>query len=289
MAQASEITFKEFRERFATEDACRAELFRLRFAEGFVCPKCGGREFYPIKGRNTYQCRCCRHQTSVTAGTVMHRTHLPLTVWFWAIWLVATDKRGISAVQLEQTLGICYDSAWHLLDRIRAAMGQRDAQYLLNGIVEMDDGYVGGPCHGGKRGRGTGKANIVAALSKTEQGIPLFLRMKVVPNIQNKTLQTVIDECFEKKSVVECDGYKSYLNLKDVEVRAKKYATGDLHWLHKTLSNLKSMLLGTYHGRCTELQPYLDEFCFRFNRRMCAGQLFSRLTRAVATSGSVLS
>ena len=152
-------------ERFATEDACRAELFRLRFAEGFICPKCGGREFYPIKGRNTYQCRCCRHQTSVTAGTVMHHTRLPLTIWFWAIWLVATDKRGISAVQLANTLGICYDSAWHLLDRIRAAMGQRDAQYLLNGIVEMDDGYVGGPCHGEKRGRGTEKAQVVAALS----------------------------------------------------------------------------------------------------------------------------
>ena len=111
MAQAEEIRFKEFRERFATEDACRAELFRLRFAKGFVCPKCSGREFYPIKGRNTYQCRCCRHQTSVTAGTVMPHTHLPLTVWFWAIWLVATDKRGISAVQLQNTLGICYESA----------------------------------------------------------------------------------------------------------------------------------------------------------------------------------
>lgn len=131
MAQAEEIRFKEFRERFATEDVCRAELFRLRFAEGFVSPKCGGREFYPIKGRSTYQCRSCRHQTSVTAGTVMHRTHLPLTVWFWAIWLVATDKRGISAVQLANTLRICYDSAWHLLDRIRAAMGKRDGSHSV--------------------------------------------------------------------------------------------------------------------------------------------------------------
>ena len=83
--------------------------------------------------------------------------------------------------------------------------------------------------------------------------------------------------------------YKSYLNLKDVEVRAKKYTNGDLHWLHTALSNLKNLLRGTYHGRCAKLQPYLDEFCFRFNRRMCAGQIFSRLTRAVAASGSVLS
>ena len=168
-------------------------------------------------------------------------------------------------------------------------MGQRDAQYLLNGIVEMDDGYVGGPCHGGKRGRGTEKAQVVAALSKTEQGIPLFLRLKVVPNIQNQTLQEIVAANFEKNTVVECDGYKSYLNLQDVQVRAKKYTTGDLHWLHVALSNLKNLIRGTYHGRCTELQPYLDEFCFRFNRRMCAGQLFARLTRAVAISGSVLS
>ena len=105
MARTDEITFKEFRRRYNSEDACRAELFRLRFPNGFVCPKCGCVEYYPIHGRNTYQCRSCRHQTSVTAGTVMHRTRLPLTLWFWAIYLCATDKRGISAVQLSHTLG----------------------------------------------------------------------------------------------------------------------------------------------------------------------------------------
>ena len=83
MARTAEITFKEFRRRYNTEDACRAELFRLRFPNGFVCPKCGCVEYYPVHGRNIYQCRSCRHQTSVTAGTVMHRTHLPLTLWFW--------------------------------------------------------------------------------------------------------------------------------------------------------------------------------------------------------------
>ena len=102
-------------------------------------------------------------------------------------------------------------------------------------------------------------------------------------------LQEIIAAYFVTNMVVECKGYKSFLNLKDVEVRAKKYATGDLHWLHTALGNLKNLIRGTYHGRCTELQSYLDEFCFRFNRRMCAGQNISRLTRAVAASGSVLS
>ena len=142
MARAESITFKEFRTRFSTEESCRAELFRLRFPNGFVCPKCGCTEYYPVRGRNTFQCRACRHQTSVTAGTVMHRTHLPLTAWFWAIYLCATDKRGISAVQLSRTLNICYESGWYLLHRIRRAMAQRDENYALSGIVEMDDGYV---------------------------------------------------------------------------------------------------------------------------------------------------
>ena len=135
MARAESITFEEFRTRFSTEESCRAELFRLRFPNGFVCQKCGCTEYYPVCGRNTFQCRACRHQTSVTAETVMHRTHLPLTAWFWAIYLCATDKRGISAVQLSRTLNICYESAWYLLHRIRRAMAQRDENYALSGML----------------------------------------------------------------------------------------------------------------------------------------------------------
>ena len=284
MARAESITFEEFRTRFSTEEICRAELFRLRFPNGFVCPKCGCTEYYPVRGRNTFQCRACRYQTSVTAETVMHRTHLPLTAWFWAIYLCATDKRGISAVQLSRTLNICYESAWYLLHRIRRAMAQRDENYALSGIVEMDDGYVGGATHNGKRGRGTDKAKIVVALSKTENGTALFTRMQVVEDVTSKTLQQVIGKTVATGAKIECDGYRSYKNLSGVELDAKKYEPGDLHWLHKAISNLKAFLLGTYHGRCTQLQSYLDEFCFRFNRRKAGDQIFSRLARAVATS-----
>ena len=168
-------------------------------------------------------------------------------------------------------------------------MGQRDEKYLLSGIVELDDGYVGGPSHNGKRGRGTDKAKIVVAVSKAENGVPLFARMKAVENVQGKTLQEIIDQYFAPNTKVECDGYRSYLNLEGVELSAKKYETDDPHWLHKAISNLKTFLLGTYHGRCTKLQAYLDEYCFRFNRRMTGDQIFLRLTRAVATSCGVLS
>lgn len=291
MAQAKAIKFKEFRKQYETEEACREELFRLRFPDGFVCPKCGCQEYYSIRSRNTYQCRNCRRQTSVTAGTVMHRTHLPLTNWFWAMYLCATDKRGISASHLQRLLDVCYESAWYLLDRIRTAMGQRDANYVLSGLVEMDDCYLGGPCSGGKRGRGTDKAKVVAALSKTDQGIPLFTHMQVVEDFQTKTLQEFINQHLANGTTVQCDGFSSYKSLTGVNCTAKVFdpASGDLKWLHKSISNLKACLLGTYHGRCSKLQPYLDEFCFRLNRRHHPHQLFSRLIRAVATSCVLLS
>lgn len=291
MAQAERITFEEFRTRYATEEACREELFRLRFPEGFVCPKCGCREYYPVRTRNTYQCRKCRHQTSVTAGTVMHRTRLPLTKWFWAMYLCVTDKRGISASLLKDRLSVCYESAWYLLDRIRSAMGQRDSNYILSGRVEMDDCYLGGPSSGGKRGRGTDKANVVVALSKTEDNIPLFAHMQIVENLKTETLQEFVDQHLAKGTTLQCDGFSSYKGLTGVACDAKNFdpSNGDLKWLHKAISNLKAFLLGTYHGRCTKLQPYLDEFCFRLNRRHAVGQLFPRLARAVATSCVLLS
>lgn len=284
MAKAAQITFKEFRTKFATEEACRNYLFQERFAEGFICPKCGGRECYYLKTRHTCQCRRCRRQTSVTAGTVMHRTHLPLTVWFWAIYLCATDKRGISAKGLARQLELSYESAWYLLVRIRSAMHDRDQNYLLEGIIEMDEAYLGAPKRGKKRGRGTERKIMAVAVSKDEKDRPMFLRLQMIPNVTTATLQNVIDNHVKQNSIIECDGYKSYPRLEHVTVNQSKYQSGDLKWVHVAIGNFKAFLLGTYHGSCGDYQPFLDEFCFRFNRRFHPAQLFSRLSRAVATS-----
>lgn len=289
MAQAEKITFKQFQKRFSTEESCREFLYQQRFPDGFVCPKCGCREYYPIYRRGLCQCKRCRKQTSVTAGTVMHRTHLSLVLWFWAIYLCVNDKRGISAAQLANLLDIGYESAWYMLVRIRKAMGQRDENYLLSGLLEMDEGYFGSKRSGGKRGRGTTQNKVVVAISKTEEKqCPMYLRMQQVPNVKRVTLQEFIDSRVNDGSVIECDGYQIYKGLENVTVETKVYDTadGDLHWLHTALSNAKAFLVGTYHGRCLHLQSYLDEFCFRFNRRHTGSQLFARLVRAVALSAA---
>jgi len=264
-------------------------LFAQRFPDGFVCPKCGCRAYYVLKTRQTCQCKQCRRQTSVTAGTVMHRTHLPLTVWFWAFYLCATDKRGISAKGLAGQLGISYESAWFLLARIRRAMRERDQRYLLKGLVEMDEAYLGAPKRGKKRGRGTERGKMAVAVSKDEKGHPQFLHLQIIPNVTTATLQSVVDDHVEAGSTVECDGLKSYVGLKNVSVNAAKYEVGDLTWVHTAIGNFKAFLLGTYHGSCGDYQPYLDEFCFRFNRRFHPAELFSRLSRAVAASCVMLS
>lgn len=288
MAKAARITFKDFHTQFATEEDCRKYLFQERFPKGFVCPKCGNEEYYYLKTRHSCQCKNCRRLTSVTAGTVMHRTHLPLTVWFWAIYLCATDKRGISAKGLSRQLKLSYESAWYLLVRIRSAMHDRDQNYLLKGIIEMDETYLGASKRGKKRGRGTERKKMAVMVSKDENEHPLFLRLQMIPDVTTATLQNVINDRVKPNSTIECDGYKSYPGLANVTVNPSKYQIGDLKWVHVAIGNFKAFLLGTYHGSCSDYQPYLDEFCFRFNRRFQPSQLFTRLLRAVATSCALL-
>lgn len=186
MAKEKGMSLAEFNEKFESEAACEDHLLDLKKKEGVVCPKCGGITFYYIGSRKIFQCSGCRHQVSLTSGTAMHKTHLPLQVWFLAIYLIATDKRGCSASFLSKTLKVTYKTAWFLLHRIRHAMGERDSRYLLCGVVELDDTYYGGTKKGGKRGRGTDKIKFLVAVSKDEEGKPAFTKMSVVKDLKGK-------------------------------------------------------------------------------------------------------
>lgn len=288
MAHCEKISFKMFRERFQTEDSCRDFLFRQKWPNGFVCPKCGGHHFYEVRhGRGVYQCAHCRHQTSLTANTAMHRTHLPLTTWFWAIFLMGTDKRGISAVNLSEKLDICYESAWCLLRRIRAVMAEKDADYMLSGIVEFDDTYFGATSEGGKRGRGTAKTSVLVALSKDEKGKPQFLKMQVVADLKSATIGDFAMGNIRPGATIRSDAFGSYRKPLgenyDHQFEVYRSDSEMLKWLHTIIGNAKAFVNGTFHGLAAGgLQRYLDEFCYRFNRRFFQPELFARLLTAVA-------
>jgi len=289
MKTAKNISYTQFQIQFSTEDACRKQLFEMRFPNGFVCHVCGCVDHYVLSTRNLYQCKGCRHQLSVTSGTVMQRSHLPLLTWFWAMYIVAKDKRGCSATQLAKELGLPYNTGWFLLHRIRFAMSQRDGNYLLNGIVELDDTYFGKPKRNGKRGRGTKKTKVVIAVSKTNDGKPQFVKMQVVPDLKGKTIGKLTQQYIEEGSIIQTDAYHSYrkpLSEKFTHQYQVFDANSDLlHWLHIVIGNAKAFVNGTFHGLGEKhLQRYLDEFCYRFNRRNFKGKIFDRLLLAVVST-----
>jgi len=282
----------EFIELYNTEEKCRDYLFARRFADGFICPKCGCKEYYCLPKRALHQCKSCGLQTSVTSGTIFHKTKIPLTKWFLAIYLMAEDKRGFSAKRLQKELKISYKSAWYLLMRLRTAMGKRDSKYFLQELVELDDSYFGGSKKNSKRGRGTDKTPVVIAVSKNSRGCPKFIAMEAVPNLQQETIGDFAVRNIEMGATIETDGYRSYLkplseNFNHIH-EVFDEASRNLHWLHTIISNAKAFINGTYHGLDKKhLQLYLNEFCFRFNRRYFTGGIFDRLVTAAAAAPKI--
>lgn len=278
------ISFFDFVQRYDSEETCRTHLFQLRWPNGFICPKCSHNGHYPIERGNRYQCTSCRYQASVTVGTVMDKSHIPLVKWFWAIYLVSTDKRGCSATVLKSKLGIGYKSAWYLLKRIQKAMMERDWDYMLSGIVEVDDAFFGSADDGGKRGRGTSKTQVVVGLSLNEKGHPQYVKMETVSDLTADTVGAFAGANIVCGSTISTDAYSSYKQLCNIgyDHQPKKFTSKEdkehLKWLHTIVSNAKAFINGTYHGLDEKhLDFYLAEFCYRFNRRFALDQLFNRL------------
>ena len=178
----AEINFFEWQKRFASDEACASFLAQERWPNGFICPRCGHEKAHRITTRGLYQCTSCRHQVSVTAGTLFHSTNLPLRKWFWAIYWVGSDKGGISALRLSKLLDVSWLTAHRMLRKLRIAMGHRDSLYRLRDWIELDDALVGGK-RPGKRGRGAeGKTPVLVACERRGEGAG-FLAMEVLESV----------------------------------------------------------------------------------------------------------
>jgi transposase-like protein len=289
-------TILEFREWFAAEQACRDYLARLRWPDGFVCPRCQSRKGWPMQ-RGLYWCQHCDHQVSVTAGTLFHDTHKPLRLWFEAIWYVTNQKSGVSALGLQRVLGLgSYPTAWNWLHKLRRAM-VRPGRDRLSGIVEVDEIFIGGE-RAGKRGRGAAaKTLVVIAAQEAEKGIGR-IRMRQVADAAGESLEPAVWEMVEPGTVVRTDGWRGYNGLSELgydhQVIRKNPGLGDnlLPLVNRVASLLKRWLLGTHQGAVdhSHLDYYLDEYTFRFNRRTSRsrGLLFYRLISQAIDLGPVL-
>jgi len=296
MAKQASLSLIEFQRKFATEDACEEHLFAMKWPQGFHCPRCAHDRYYVIQSRRLklFECKQCGHQATVTAGTVLENTRTSLIKWFLAIYLAAQDKRGVSATLIAKEVEVSFRTAWLMLHKIRHGMAERDSQYTLNGIVEMDEAYFGSPTEGGKRGRGTEQAKVVVGLSLNRQGHPLFAKMQVVSDLKGATLLSFANTFIKSGAAIYSDKYSSYRVLDDSKFEHHSLVfdpvnhPDHLHWLHTIISNAKAFINGTYHGLDSKYLPsYLNEFCYRFNRRHFTGELFNRLLSCCCLTSSI--
>ena len=278
-----------FEARFGSEEACREYLARLRWPDGFRCPRCGSDRYWPVRDV-LLQCVKCGHQASVTAGTIFQDTRSPLRLWFRAMWWVAAQKNGASALGLQRILGLkTYRPAWTWLHKLRRAM-VRPGRDRLAGTVEVDETYLGG-LEEGLRGRQMeAKALIVIAAQEDGRGIGR-IRLRQIADAWAASLIPFVEDSVEPGSVVHTDGWRGYEPLekkgyqhKVTVLRGQGESASELMpRVHRVASLLKRWLIGTHQGAVSRkhLDYYLDEFTFRFNRRRSnsRGKLFFRLVQ----------
>jgi len=282
-----------FMEMFPDEGRAADWIVQARWPDGWQCPVCNHAAFYARKNKRQMECAGCGEITSVTSGTVLHGTRTPLRTWLLAAWLMVTDKRGLSSYQLERQLGLSHEVAFVMLHKLRAAMVD-PGHGALNGVVEVDESQLGA----GKRGRPAAevfeKVHIVGAVEVREftskkgeaSTRPGRIRFRLVPARQKRHLVKFVEENVEPGSVVVTDALTHYndVALKGYERRIESETLGMkaddiLKHYHLAVSNLKTWLAGTHHGRVEpkHLQAYLNEYVFRFNRRNNLYAAFARL------------
>jgi len=299
------MTILKFSEDFPDEKSCRVHFRAVREQAGISCKKCGCKQHYWLKGKWMWECSDCEFRTTLRSGTIMSHSNLPVRTWYLAMAFMSFSKKGLSAKELQRQLNHkYYEPIWAMMHKIREAMGNRDGRYELTDMIEFDEAYLGTETSEKekkqlKRGKGSQKQQNVAVMAES---VPLeapetgkksnycrYFKMKVLPSHRSTAIDKVIRENLSEMSIVFSDKNPTYGNISDyVEVHIteksdKETTVSTLKWVHMAISNAKRTLLGIYHKiKGKYLQNYLDEFCYKLNRRYFGEHLFDRLTVAVA-------
>lgn len=263
---------------YGSEESCREALARWRWPNGFICPKCGGREHCVLGHRNLYQCNPCRRQTSLTAGTIFNSTKVPLTTWFRAMYLITQTKQGISSIELGRRLGVTQTTAWKIKTKLAEVMRIAGEAERLDGRIEMDDAYLGGQRSGGKTGRGSpGKKPIVIAVQTSDDGRPRRIKLRRIARFKRKRVKSIAKKIIAEGATVVTDGLKCFRGVADAGCKHVPMATGSgrraarhpaFKWANTMLGNIKTSIAGTYRAiRKKHMVRYLAEFEWRFNHR----------------------
>jgi transposase-like protein len=286
---AAARSLAQFQKAFSDEASCSTFMFKRRWPDGFVCPACSRGRFAALKSRpRLYECLDCGRQTSITAGTAMHRSKLPLTTWFWAAHLMTTHSNGMSALQLQDQLGVTYKTAWLLTQKLRRSMLDPDRE-PLEGVVEIDQAEI--PFRVGDtffESGNVGKILVIGAVEVVERDTGKAkprrkhakyldtrsgrIRLTMIEDNSAASINAFVSANVKRGATLLTDGHKSFPSLKgyrhDPRVVGKMAGHIVLPWIHRAFSLMKRWSLGAYHGlRRKHVDTYLNEFVFRYNRR----------------------
>ena len=298
----------EFNKYFPDEAACRRKFKEMRDKEGVMCQHCGSHDVVWLESKQQYQCKHCRHRTTLRSGTVMHGSKLPFHYWFIAMHLLTATKKSISAAELQRQLGHNrYQPVWELMHKLRSVMGKRDDKYTLKGCIELDEGFFSTEIPKEKKdeklkaGVGSQRKSKVMVIAEStpvdvesKKGMKpksvKHIKMIVIPDEKAKTIDVVAANSIDKESCLTTDNHRSYIHFKDMFTEHKSQVIDPkdigkvLPWVHIAISNSKTLLADMYHGVKPEfLQEYLNEFCYKFNRRYFGEDLFERLVMIAAS------
>jgi transposase-like protein len=299
------MNLTNFFRRFPNEQSCRGHFYKLRMKQGVICKKCGHTDHYWLCHKEQFQCKQCKFRTTLRSGTVMQSSKLPFQYWYIAMHLLTGTKKSFSALELQHQLGHkFYEPVWAMLHKLRTLMGLADDNYTLEGYVEMDEaffvtwkeGFDAGPL---KSGRGSQRQSMVMVMCSTlfdhkyqfkkpnhkTKSALRFAKMKIMENAKSKTIGEMADQYLDNSAIALSDGYRSYSVLKHQLNNHLIDTKDNLRWVHTIIAKAKRTFLGIFHSiKDKYLQLYLNEFCYKLNRRGQRDKIFDLLSFSAAKS-----